>query len=59
MFTMSLTRFSRTFATSTRVLAENQKGMLEKAGETLKEAAQAFKVSLTFKDMPGALPGWM
>lgn len=56
---MSLTRFSRTFATSTRVLAENQKGMLEKAGETLKEAAQAFKVSLTFKDMPGAVPGWM
>jgi hypothetical protein len=42
---MSLTRFARTFATSTRVMAENQKGMMEKAGDTIKQAAQAFKVS--------------
>ena len=46
---MSLTRFTRTFATSARVMAENQKGMLEKAGDTIKEAAQAFKVRLSFK----------
>jgi hypothetical protein len=43
---MSLTRFARTFTTSTRVMAANEKGMLEKAGDTIKQAAQAFKVSI-------------
>jgi hypothetical protein len=41
----SLTTFSRTLTTSARVFNEPKKGAFEQAGEALKAAGQAFKVS--------------
>lgn len=41
---MFVSRFSRAFSTSGRLLASKEKGVLEQAGETVKKAGQAFKV---------------